>query len=159
MDGYQVAAIMFVFDERITDPEEIGELVCVLMCVHIIHTHSVSFTYAHTASLRTLQREIYDHAYRWLNALPLYPRVGANNNNNNTNQLWSLVFQLRIMQTACSPLPSIDPVPECCPNGPTWVWWFVHALPTTPQKKLDFLKCVSLRERLLMLKEVLPVPV
>lgn len=64
-----------------------------------------------------------------------------------------------MMQVVTTPLPDVDPVPECCPNGPEWVWWFVHALPTTPTKKLDFLKCTSLRERLLLLKELLTHPI
>ena len=66
--------------------------------------------------------------------------------------------QLLFMQAACSPLPGLEPIPECCPNGPVWVWWYVHVLPTTVQRKLEFLECTSLRQRLLMLKESLPLP-
>jgi hypothetical protein len=65
---------------------------------------------------------------------------------------------MMMMQIVTTPLPDIDPVPECCPNGPEWVWWFVHTLPTTPTNKLNFLKCTSLRERLVMLRELLPLP-
>ena len=67
-------------------------------------------------------------------------------------------LQLLLMQTVCCPLPGVEPHPECCPNGPMWLWWFVNALPTTTQRKINFLKCTSLRHRLVMLKQSLPLP-
>ena len=66
--------------------------------------------------------------------------------------------QLLMTQTVCCPLPGLDPHPECCPFGPMWVWWYVNALPTSPECKIDFLKLTSLRERLLMLKNSLHLP-
>ena len=63
-----------------------------------------------------------------------------------------------MMQVVSTALPDLDPIPECCPNGPEWVWWFVHAIPATPTRKLDFLKCTSLRDRLSMLRELLDSP-
>ncbi len=63
-----------------------------------------------------------------------------------------------IIQNACIPPPAIDPAPENCPNGPTWIWWFVNTVPTSPQTKLTFLSSTSLRERLLLLRETLPLP-
>lgn len=113
-DGYNCAKIKFIFDEQVTD------------CTQI-------------ALLRALQDDVYEHAQKWLNALPHITRM-------------------MIMQTLCSPLPPIEPTPENCPNGPMWVWWYVHALPTTPTRKIEFLKCTSLQIRLQLLKESLPVP-
>lgn len=63
-----------------------------------------------------------------------------------------------VMQNVCSPPPPIEPCPESCPDGPAWVWWFVNAVPTSPQNKIKFLQLTSLRERLLLLRELLPVP-
>jgi hypothetical protein len=40
-----------------------------------------------------------------------------------------------------------------------WVWWYVNALPTSLQRKTEFLKLTSLRERLLMLRESLHLPI
>ncbi|CAI8051107.1 LON peptidase N-terminal domain and RING finger protein 3 [Geodia barretti] len=91
-------------------------------------------------SLRSLQEEVFDHAKQWLEALPVYAR-------------------LLLTQTVCCPLPGIDPHPENCPSGPMWVWWYVNALPTNPQRKIAFLKLTSLRERLLMLKDSLHLPI
>jgi hypothetical protein len=65
---------------------------------------------------------------------------------------------MMIAQMLCSPLPPIEEAPENCPDGPIWVWWYVHALPTTPTRKIEFLKCTSLQTRLRMLRESLPVP-
>jgi len=62
------------------------------------------------------------------------------------------------MQTVYTSLPDVESTPETCPDGPTWVWWYVNMLPMTPEIKLEFLKCDSLRERLLMLKRTLSPP-
>ena len=61
------------------------------------------------------------------------------------------------MQNVCCPLPPIDPCPESCPDGPTWVWWFVNAIPISTENKVKMLQLTSLRSRLLWLTELLPV--
>jgi Lon protease-like protein len=89
--------------------------------------------------LDALQEEVYRHCCQWLQSLPLFTR-------------------LKVMQNVCSPLPSLDLAQFSASDGPTWVWWFINALPTSNDNKLQFLSSTSLKQRLLMLKEMLPLP-
>ena len=57
--------------------------------------------------------------------------------------------------TTCPPNINDPPTSH---DGPLWVWWFVNAMPVTLRSKLEFLQCTSLRERLRLLKQILPLP-
>ena len=121
-----------------------------------------------SAALHQLQTEVYDHSKRWLNALPIFTRVShfciAVAVFDSTFLCFSIcsydqtLNQLQVVQQVCSPTPPIEPHPESCPDGPTWIWWYVNAVPTSQARKLDFLRCTSLHDRLLMLRDALPVP-
>ncbi|XP_003390543.2 PREDICTED: LON peptidase N-terminal domain and RING finger protein 3-like [Amphimedon queenslandica] len=89
-------------------------------------------------SLDALQVEVYEHCNKWLQALPLFTR-------------------LMILQAMTTCVPNIND-PPTSHDGPLWVWWFVNAMPVTVRSKLEFLQCTSLRERLRLLKEILPLP-
>ena len=65
---------------------------------------------------------------------------------------------MMIIQNACIPPPAVDPTPESCSNGPQWIWWFANIVPASHQTKLTFLSSTCLRERLILLKEILPLP-
>ena len=137
-----------------------------LSCALLVIMHVILYL-SLTASLRNLQEEVYKHANCWLDALPIFSRVSPK-----AKQLYPcscLTFsthslhlflgsQLLIMQNVCSPPPPIEATPEKCPNGPFWLWWFVSAVPTTTERKMEFLRSTSLRERLVMLKDILPLP-
>ena len=139
------------------------------VCCYIAIMHILSLL---IASLRTLQEEVYRHANCWLDALPTFARVSVK-----AKKFWLVVslsvpspplplflplplgsLQLLITQNVCSPPPPIEPTPENCPNGPSWLWWFVSAVPTTTERKMEFLRSTSLRERLVMLRDILPLP-
>ncbi len=71
--------------------------------------------------------------------------------------LFIIALQELMMHKACSPLPPIETIPEVCPNGPMWTWWYIHTAPISEQQKLDMYTCTSLKQRLLNLKDALPV--
>lgn len=66
--------------------------------------------------------------------------------------------QLMVMESVSSPPPEMTTPPPTSHNGPAWVWWFVNAIPTSHHNKLQFLQSTSLKHRLLLLKETLPLP-
>ena len=66
--------------------------------------------------------------------------------------------QICVLQSVSSPIPdpSMDaPLPL---DGPSWLWWFVSALPIGEEKKAQFLLSTSLKERVLQLRSSLPLP-
>ena len=66
--------------------------------------------------------------------------------------------QICVLQSVSSPIPdpSMDaPLPL---DGPSWLWWFVSALPIGEEKKAQFLLSTSLKERILLLRSSLPLP-
>ena len=170
IDGYAVAKIQFIADQLVEGEEQISE------SMNINYTMNINNLFV-LVSLRSLQESVFQHSMTWLNALPFFSRVSY--------IPWSFFFlhiplcsvipscslvschhlifpcclpQLLIMQNSCSPPPPIEPVPENCPDGPAWVWWFLSCVPISSQRKMRFLCCTSLRERLIMLRESLPVP-
>ncbi|KAL5460339.1 hypothetical protein EMCRGX_G033784 [Ephydatia muelleri] len=91
------------------------------------------------ASLKALHQEIWDHTQQWLGALPAASR-------------------LKMIQDVCSPLPECEPHPQDCPNGPTWVWWYISTIPMSLPRRIDLFSSTSLTDRLLKLRETMPLP-
>lgn len=52
-------------------------------------------------------------------------------------------------------LPSIDPSPANCPNGPAWAWWIVAVLPLDNRIQLAMVAMISYRERLQAIKRII----
>ena len=175
IDGYAVAKIQFIADQLVEGEEQISE------SMNINYTMNINDLFV-LVSLRSLQESVFQHSMSWLNALPFFSRVSyipwsffflhiplclvitsctlvcRHPLSCQPLILPCCLPQLLIMQNSCSPPPPIEPVPENCPDGPAWVWWFLSCVPISSQRKMRFLCCTSLRERLIMLRESLPVP-
>ena len=58
---------------------------------------------------------------------------------------------------ALGQFPPIDPDPRILPNGPSWIWWLLQAMPLDQKAKLIILSMISVRERLLSLQRFLSI--